>query len=272
VTSAPCQASGSDDGGARCPVHNSVCHSVSECWENKKLTEQFRKKQQQPRQEGAPSRQREGKQKMDPEEEKNKEMAFQNVKREMKAVYGHSDSDSNDSEHRKALHIMFGGSWVITSQHIIKTLCREVAAATPAPKVSLHHKWMETSISFDASNCPKSMVGARQLPLIISLTISNIKLYHVLIDGGATLNLISLAALKKLQIPMPKLQPSRPFSRVGSVSVMSRGCISLPVTFEMPENFCTESVLFDVTEVNLPFNAILCRPTLYQFMVVTHYR
>jgi hypothetical protein len=56
--------------------------------------------------------------------------------------------------------------------------------------------WMEMPISFNGSDCPKSMVGAGQLPLIISPTIANIKMYHVLIDGGAALNLISLAAIK----------------------------------------------------------------------------
>jgi hypothetical protein len=42
------------------------------------------------------------------------------------------------------------------------------------------------------------MVGVRQLPLVVSPTIANIRLYHVLIDGGATLDLISLAAFQKL--------------------------------------------------------------------------
>jgi hypothetical protein len=32
-----------------------------------------------------------------------------------------------------------------------------------------------------------------------------------------------------------------------------------------------KSVLFDVTEFSLPFNAILGRPALYQFMAVAHY-
>jgi hypothetical protein len=68
--------------------------------------------------------------------------------------------------------------------------------------VAPHRKWMETPIGFNSSNYPKSMAGARQPPLLVSLTISNIKLYHVLIDGGAALNLISLAAFKKLQIPI----------------------------------------------------------------------
>jgi hypothetical protein len=57
---------------------------------------------------------------------------------------------------------------------------------------------MELSIVFDASDCPKNMSGAGQLPLVVSPTITNIRLYHVLIDGGAVLNLISLAAFQKL--------------------------------------------------------------------------
>ena len=55
------------------------------------------------------------------------------------------------------------------------------------------------------------------------------------------------------------------------MSVMPSGCISLPVTFGTAENFRTESILFDVAEVSLPFNAILGRPALYQFMAVAHY-
>jgi hypothetical protein len=49
------------------------------------------------------------------------------------------------------------------------------------------------------------MAGAGQLPLLVSPTISNVKLYHVLIDGGVALNLISLTAFKKLQILMGKI-------------------------------------------------------------------
>jgi hypothetical protein len=130
---------------------------------------------------------------------------------------------------------------------------------------------VETPIGFDSSDCLKSMAGTKQLPLLVSPAISNDKLYHVLIDGGAALNLISLGAFKKLQIPIGKLQPSRPFSGVGPASVTPCGCISLLVIFETAENFRTESVLFDVAEVSLPFNAILGRPALYQFMAVAHY-
>jgi hypothetical protein len=116
---------------------------------------------------------------------------------------------------------------------------------------------METTISFDASDYPKSMAGTGQLLLLVSPTIANIELYHILINGATVLNLISLVAFKKLQILMSKLQPSHPFSGVGPISVVTPGCISLPITFRMPENFCTESILFNVTEVNQSFNAFL---------------
>jgi hypothetical protein len=52
---------------------------------------------------------------------------------------------------------------------------------------------------------------------------------------------------------------------------MPRDCITLSTTFGMPEYFCKESILFDVAEVSLPFNAILGRPALYQFMAMAHY-
>jgi hypothetical protein len=132
----PHQPSNSNNGSMKCPVHNSMRHTASECREIKKLTEQFCEKMQQQRQDGAPSRQREGKQKVDLQEEKDVEMEFQDAKRALKAVYGHSDSESSDNERRKKLHAMFGGSWAITSRRVIKTLRREIAAVAPALKAA----------------------------------------------------------------------------------------------------------------------------------------
>jgi hypothetical protein len=140
-------------------VHNSRCHNVEECWEIKKLTEHFCEQvKQQPHQEGAPSHQREGKQKVDLKAKK-EEMEFQNAERALKAIYGHSDFDSSTNEHRKTLHVVYGGSWDITSRRVIKTLRRAVAVTVPAPRAAPHHKWMEMLIGFDTSDCPKNMAG-----------------------------------------------------------------------------------------------------------------
>jgi hypothetical protein len=57
-----------------------------------------------------------------------------------------------------------------------------------------HDKWTETFVTFDASDYPKNMLGAGQLPMVVSPTIANIRLYHVLINGGTALNHINLVA------------------------------------------------------------------------------
>jgi hypothetical protein len=49
-------------------------------------------------------------------------MEFQNAKRAIKVIYGHSDSESSDNEHHKQLHVISGGSWDIMSRRVIKTL------------------------------------------------------------------------------------------------------------------------------------------------------
>ena len=41
--------------------------------------------------------------------------------------------------------------------------------------------------------------------------------------------------------------------------------------FGTQENFRTKNVQFNVVEVSLPFNAIIGRSALYQFMAVVHY-
>jgi hypothetical protein len=112
------------------------------------------------------------------------------------------------------------------------------------------------------------MAGVGILPLFTAPIIANIKLHHVLIDGGAGLNIISHAAFRQLQIPWSQLGPSRPFFGVGAQPVYPLGSITLPVTFGTEENFRIENVQFNVAEVNLPFNAIIGRPALYWFMAI----
>jgi hypothetical protein len=62
---------------------------------------------------------------------------------------------------------------------------------------------------------------------------------------------------------MSKLALSCPFFTVGPGSIIPHGSISLPVTFGMPKNYHTKSVFFDIAKVNIPFNAILGKTTLY---------
>jgi hypothetical protein len=200
------------------------------------------------------------------------ELRYQSPEGDLKDVFiGDSDS-GDDSDRRKRLYVMYGGSWELTSHRNVKSLRREVLSVTPGvPRTAPHQRWRSTTISFGAPDCPDNMAGAGILPLITALVIANMRLHHVLIDGGAGLNVISHAAFKQLQTPGSRLGPSRPFSGVGPQSVYPLRSITLPITFETEENFRMENVVFDVAEVNLPFNAIIGRQALYWFMAIAHY-
>ena len=49
------------------------------------------------------------------------------------------------------------------------------------------------------------------------------------------------------------------------------GKIALPVTFRDQKNFRTETIVFDVADTPLPYNGILGRPALAEFMAVSHF-
>jgi hypothetical protein len=265
-----------------CPVHPNSRHSAAECREIIKLAKRVNERREQTSKDGSPPRRRPGKEKVDDGDvaagerdlgyqSPEGDLGYQSPEGDLKDVFT-GDSDSGDDTDRyKKLYVMYGGSWELTSRRNVKSLRREVLSTVPGvPKATPHQRWRSTTISFGASDCPDNMAGAGILPLITAPVIANIRLHHVLIDGGAGLNVISHAVFKQLQIPGSRLGPSRPFFGVGPQPVYPHGSIALPVTFGT-ENFRTENVQFDVAEVNLPFNAIIGRSALYRFMAIAHY-
>jgi hypothetical protein len=139
------------------------------------------------------------------------------------------------------------------------------------PKSSAHLMWMKTSITFNGTDCPDNMSGFGVLPLMDAPTISNVRVRHVLIDGGTRLNVVSLHAFEALQISMLKLKSSRPYDGMGNDPMWPYGHISVPITFGTVENYRAEMIMFDVANIDLPFNAILDRSSLYWFMIASHY-
>jgi hypothetical protein len=94
---------------------------------------------------------------------------------------------------------MYGGSSELVSQRDVKTLRREVLSVRPGtPKAAPYQWWKNTTISFGPSDCPENMAGAGVLPLVTAPPIANVRLHHVLIDGGAGLSVISYATFKHL--------------------------------------------------------------------------
>src|SRR3954466_15177336 len=93
----------------------------------------------------------------------------------------------------------------------------------------------------------------------------------MLVDGGAGLNLISSAVLRRLQVPDSELEETGTFQGINPGRSKPKGKITLPVTFGSELNFRTEKVTFEVADFPLPYNGILGRPALAKFMAASHY-
>jgi hypothetical protein len=104
--------------------------------------------------------------------------------------------------------------------------------------------------------------------------VAEVKLTRVLIDGGNGLNLIFASTLRKMGLDLTNmLVPIKsPFyGIVSGNATYPLGTVVLPVTFGMRENYCTEFIKFEVANFESSYHAILGRPALAKFMVVTHY-
>jgi hypothetical protein len=183
-----------------CPVHPNSRHSAAECREIIKLAKRVNERREQSSKDGSLHHRWPGKEKVDDGEVAvgERDLGYQSPEEDLKDVFT-EDSDSGDNnDRRKKLYVMYGGSWELTSRRNIKSLRREVLSAVPGvPKAAPHQRWRSTTISFGASDCPNNMAGVGVLPLITAPVIANMRLHHVLIDGGANLNVISHVAFKQ---------------------------------------------------------------------------
>jgi hypothetical protein len=93
----------------------------------------------------------------------------------------------------------------------------------------------------------------------------------MLVDGRAGLNLISVKLMEVLQISKKELTPTDAFRGAIPGATQPLGKVVLPITFGTHDNFQMENVTFDVAEIPLPYNGLLGRPTLAQFMVAARY-
>ncbi|GJN13384.1 hypothetical protein PR202_gb00078 [Eleusine coracana subsp. coracana] len=174
------------------------------------------------------------------------------------------DDDKDDSgefqEPRKEVNFIFGGPDAYTSKHKQKLEL-------------LYMRWSEMPITFDRSDHPKHLPKPGRYPLVLAVTMKEVKFNRVLIDGGSSLDLIFTRTLQELDLSTNDLQPSSsPFHGIvpGKTSVPI-GQISLPVTFGTRDNFRIERILFQVADFESAYHAIIGRPTMDRFMAVPHY-
>jgi hypothetical protein len=131
--------------------------------------------------------------------------------------------------------------------------------------------WSHFPVTFDEADHPDRRTGVGALPLMMSPVIRNVWVTRMLVDGRAGLNLISVKLMEVLQISKRELTPTNAFRGAIPGATQPLGKVVLPVTFGKHDNFRMVNVTFDVAEIPLPYNGLLSRPALAQFMVAAHY-
>jgi hypothetical protein len=159
----------------------------------------------------------------------------------------------------------------LPSLSAIKCFSREILATEPGTDHREPLWWLRVPVTFDTADHPDRHAGVGALPLVVSSVIRNMRVTKMLVDGGASLNIIFVKLMETLQISKKELTPTGAFRGAIPGATQTLGKVVLPVTFGMRDNYQTENVTFDVAEILWPYNGLLGRLALSQFMVVAHY-
>jgi hypothetical protein len=95
--------------------------------------------------------------------------------------------------------------------------------------------------------------------------------YNVLVDTGSEADIIFAKAFKHMQELEDKIHDStHPLCGFEGWQIVALGKITMPVTFGYVHNTRTEQVVFDIVDMEYPYNAIIGRGTLNAFEAILH--
>jgi hypothetical protein len=78
-------------------------------------------------------------------------------------------------------------------------------------------------------------------------------------------------AFRQMQEPEDKIHDAtHPLCGFGGRQIVALGKITMPVTFSFVHNTRTEQVVFDIVDMEYPYNAIIGRGTLNAFEAILH--
>jgi hypothetical protein len=131
-------------------------------------------------------------------------------------------------------------------------------------------KWSHIPITFShedlqLKDCPHNDV------MVISCVINGFLVHNVLVDTGSAADFIFAKAFRQMQEPKDKIHDAtHPLCGFGGRQITTLGKITMPVTFGFVDNTRTEQVIFDIVDMEYPYNAIIGRGTLNAFEAILH--
>ncbi|KAK1621335.1 hypothetical protein QYE76_026852 [Lolium multiflorum] len=134
------------------------------------------------------------------------------------------------------------------------------------PAVPQYVKWSEKACTFDRSDHP-AVIPKECYALVVSPRIDGYDFSKCLMDGGASLNIMYLETLEKMNLTKEQLKHSTTefHGVVPGKKANSLGSIKLPVAFGDVNNYREEMITFEVVPFKSSYHVIFGRPTYHKF-------
>jgi hypothetical protein len=107
--------------------------------------------------------------------------------------------------------------------------------------------------------------------MVISCVIKGFLVHNVLVDTDSAADIIFAKAFRKMQEQDDKIHDAtHPLCGFGGRQIVALGKITMPITFGYVHNTRTDQVVFDIVDMEYPYNAIIGRGTLNAFKATLH--
>jgi hypothetical protein len=107
--------------------------------------------------------------------------------------------------------------------------------------------------------------------MVISCVIKGFLVHNVLVDTNSAADIISAKAFRQMQEQDDKIHDAtHPFCGFEGRQIVALGKITMSITFGYVHNTRTEQVVFDIVDMDYPYNAIIGQGTLNAFEAILH--
>jgi hypothetical protein len=107
--------------------------------------------------------------------------------------------------------------------------------------------------------------------MVISCVIKGFLVHNDLVDTDSATDIIFTKAFRQMQEQDDKIHDAtHPLCGFGGRQIVALGKITIPITFGYVQNTRREQVVFDIIDMEHPYNAIISQGTLNAFEEIRH--